>query len=119
MFLFDIATISYFTMAANVPATVRKFGDNYLRRKVDATGEGTFEWRIEVFERQPDGRHKVLREVLTMRSFPLDNIRQALAQGFTGMAAIDGHGNAVGGESAARTWFVCTKPVRRDPGPAQ
>jgi predicted TPR repeat methyltransferase len=52
MFLFDIATMSYFTMAAIVPTTVRKFGDNYLRRKVAASGDGTFECRIEVFERQ-------------------------------------------------------------------
>ena len=52
MFLFGVATTSYFTMAAIVPTTVRKFGDNFLRRKVGVTGGGTFGWRIEVFERQ-------------------------------------------------------------------
>jgi SAM-dependent methyltransferase len=110
-FLFDVATISYLTMESKVARTVGKFDDNYLRRTISDIGQGTFEWRVEIFELQRDGRYKILRELLTMRSFPLDDIRQALGRGFTDIETIDRQGNAVSEENAVRTWFVCTKPA--------
>lgn len=112
LFVFDIVTVNHLAMAASIGRRVRRFGDNYVQVKVRAIDEALFEWNIEVFDRQQDGRYKRLRTGFTMRSFPLDTIRDALRQRFTDINAIDSHGNVVGEESEARTWFVCTKAVR-------
>jgi SAM-dependent methyltransferase len=112
VFVFDIVTVNHLAMAAAIGRRVRRFGDNYVQVRVRAIDEAAFEWNIEVFERQPDGRYKRLRTVFTMRSFPLEVIREALRQRFTGIATIDRQGHVVGEESEARTWFVCTMQLR-------
>jgi SAM-dependent methyltransferase len=72
VFVFDIVTVNHLATAAGIARRVRKFGDDYVQIKVRAIDEAVFEWDIEVFELQPDGRHKRLRTVFTQRSFPLD-----------------------------------------------
>jgi SAM-dependent methyltransferase len=109
VFVFDIVTVAHLKMITEISKVVRKFDGNYVRVKVRTSDDVVFKWNIEVFELQPDGRHRRLTEILMMRSFPLGTIREALCQGFTGIDTIDRDGNTVGEESQARTWFVCTK----------
>jgi hypothetical protein len=61
-----------------------------------------FEWHIEVFELQRDGRYRLLTQIVRMRSFPVADIRAALRRWFTGVEVI-------GGED--RIWLACLKPA--------
>lgn len=112
VFIFDIVTVNHLAMAAEIGRRVRKFDGNYVQVTIRTIDKTISEWNIQVFELQPDGRHKRFTEIHTMRSFPLDTIREALRQGFTSIDTIDTHGNTVGEENLDRTWFVCTKRAR-------
>ena len=115
VFVFDIATVGYLRMMVSAPRIVQQFGDNYLVIRVSMTDELVFRWHIEVFELQPDGRYRLLTQTLTMRSFPLDQIRAALRQVFVDIEVLGGHGGPADEDSAERVWFACRKPAH--PGP--
>ena len=95
-------------MAANLQ-TVQQFGDNYLIIKVRASGEMLFDWEIEVYELQPNGRYILLSEVITTAWFPDDKIREALNKRFSDVTIIDSDGSVADDDNENRTWFVCIK----------
>jgi len=113
--VFDIATVSHLVTMASIPGIVQQFGDNYLRLKVCTADRIVFEWRIEVFELQRDGKYKLITQAIKTRSFPLASIREALRPRFARVEQLDGVGDPVGAghdDSTDRIWFVCTRPVR-------
>jgi SAM-dependent methyltransferase len=112
VFVFDIATIGNLIMMASGPKIVQDFGDNYLLIRVRTSDEVVFEWNIEVFELQRDGRYKLITGSVKTRSFPLDTVREALRQRFTGIEAFGSDGNAVTDDKQDRIWFACIKPLR-------
>jgi cyclopropane fatty-acyl-phospholipid synthase-like methyltransferase len=110
--IFDTMTIGYLKMMASGPGIVQEFGDNYLLIRVKASDETVFEWHIEVFELQQNGRYELLTEVIRTATYPLEKIRDALGERFINILTIesdDGGGHEDGDQ---RTWFVCTKPAR-------
>ena len=115
VFVFDIATVGYLRMMTGIPRIVQQFGDNYLVIRVSMTDELVFRWHIEVFELQPDGKYRLLTQTLTMRSFPLDQVRAALRRVFAEIEVLGGHGGPADEDSADRVWFACRK--RAQPGP--
>lgn len=114
--IFDIITVRDLEMLASIRQTVQQFGDNYLLIKVRASGEILFDWDIEVYERQSNGRYVLLREVIRTASFPRDKIRKTLGERFSNIVIIDSDGSIVDGDNENRTWFVCTKSERCGPG---
>ncbi len=81
VFVFDIATVGHLARMTGVPKLVQQFGENYLLIRV-STADGTvFEWRIEVYELQPDGRYRLLTQAVEMRSFPVDHVRKCCVAG--------------------------------------
>lgn len=109
VFVFDIATIGYLQAMASVPRLVQRFGDDYLMTRVFMTGEMASVWQLEVFKRQPDGSYRLVTETLSMRSFPLDRVRETLARKFTNIEAVDGDGGPADEDAAARIWLACVK----------
>jgi len=104
LFVFDIATLSHLERMAGVPRIVQEFGGNYLLIRVHTVDGTAFDWHIEVYELQPGGRYRLLTQTVTLRSFPLAGIREALRARFTDVEIIgDGSGD--------RIWFACTKPA--------
>ena len=110
LFVFDIATVSHLARMASVPYIAEEFADNYLRITVRPVGETVFDWRIEVFELQSDGRYRLLTQNVKMRSFPLADIRDALNARFTGVEIID-DGGARGDEESADRVLVRLHPA--------
>jgi len=82
---------------------------------VRASGEMLFDWEIEVYELQPDGRYRLLTEVVRTAWFPDDEIRKALGERFSDITVIDSDGSVADDDDENRTWFVCTKPEGRQP----
>lgn len=111
VFVFDISTIGNLRMLAGSHQEVQEFGDNYLIIKVRTDDGVVYDWNIDVYEREPSGRYRLLTQVIRTMSFPCAQIRAALARRFTDVRAVDGAGNAVTGDGADRIWFVCTRPV--------
>lgn len=111
VFIFDIITVSDLVRMASVPKIVQQFGDNYLVIRVDTTDGPVFDWQIEVFELQRDGKYRLLAETVQMRSFPVDDIRQELRPQFINIATLDSGGNSANEDEEDRVWFVCTKPA--------
>jgi SAM-dependent methyltransferase len=109
VFVFDISTVGNLRMLAGSRQEVQEFGDNYLIIKVRTDDEIVYEWNIDVYERGPSGRYRLLTQVIRTMSFPCDRIRAALARRFSDISALDGDGNAVTGDGVDRIWFVCTK----------
>ncbi len=109
VFVFDVATIGDLTRMASIPKIVQQFGDNYLLIRVGTTDGLVFEWRIEVFELQKDGRYELLAQTIEMRSFPVKTIREALQPGFTDIEVLDSGGRPADEDSEDRIWFACTK----------
>ena len=67
-----------------------------------------FDWHIEVYELQPDGRYRLLTQTVRMRSFPLADVREALRARFTSVETIrDGH--PADEQYEDRVWFACRK----------
>jgi SAM-dependent methyltransferase len=102
VFVFDIITVANLEAMANGPRMVQRFGDNYLLISVRTADRLVFEWRIEVFELQPDGRYRLLEQAVRTRSFPLGRIRAALSRRFADAEILDG-----GDED--RIWFACSR----------
>jgi SAM-dependent methyltransferase len=101
VFVFDIATVRYLMTMASIPKIVQQFAGHYLVIRVRTPNGAVFEWHIEVYELQRDGRYRLLTQVVRMRSFPVDDIKAALRRWFTGIEVI-------GGED--RIWLACAKP---------
>ena len=116
VFVFDIATVGHLARMASIPQMVQQFADNYLLMRVRTPDGAVFEWHIEVFELQPDGRYRLLAETVETRSFPVDQIREALRPKFIDVEAIDPDSDSADHDDRDRIWITCTKP--RLPGPA-
>jgi len=110
LFVFDIATLSHLERMAGIPRIVQEFGGHYLLIRVRTADRVTYDWHIEVYELQRDGRYRLLTQTLTLTSFPLADIREALRARFTAVEVIGDGGSADPG-SADRVWFACRKPA--------
>jgi SAM-dependent methyltransferase len=110
VFVFDITTVADLVKMASVPRIVQQFGDNYVLIRVRTPDGLVFEWQIEVFELQPNGRYRLLNQTLEMRSFPPDEIREALRPRFADIELTDSAGNSAAQDIPDRIWFACTKP---------
>jgi SAM-dependent methyltransferase len=110
-FVFDIATVGHLARMASTPRTVQEFAGNYLLTTVRTADEQVFDWQVEVFELQPDGRYKMLAETVETRSFPLADIRESLRSRFTDIEILDDAGRPADEGSQDRIWFACTKPT--------
>jgi len=108
--VFDIATVRYLMTMASIPKVVEQFGDNYLQLTVSTTDGARFSWHIEVFELQPDGRYRLLTQVVEMRSFPVDQVTEALCRRFTDVEVIGGDDRSADQESGGRIWLACARP---------
>jgi SAM-dependent methyltransferase len=111
VFVFDIATVGYLARMAGLPRLVQQFGDNYLLIRVRTADGAVFEWRVEVYELQPDGRYRLLTQVVAMRSFPVDHVIDALRRWFTGIEVTGDDGSPAGPDSEDRIWLTCVKPT--------
>lgn len=104
---FDVFSTADLEVIAGTPETVQQFGEDYLRIRVRASGEATFDWDIAVAV-QRNGRRELLTEVIRTAAFPADQIRDALSERFTDVKIIETDGGIT--ESGNRIWFVCRKP---------
>lgn len=111
VFVFDIATLGYLTAMASIPRMVEPFGDNYLVLRVRTANGALFRWHIEVFEFQCDGTYRLLTQAIEMRTFPVDQVRQALGHWFTDIEILGGDGRPAGPDAEDRIWLTCTKPA--------
>jgi SAM-dependent methyltransferase len=111
LFVFDITTISDLLRMASIQKMVQQFADNYLQIRVRTADGMVFDWQIEVFELQRDGRYRLLTQNIKLRSFSLADIREALRARFINIEILDGDGNSADEESAERVWFACTRPA--------
>jgi len=111
MFVFDVATVGHLRRMASIPHIVEQFADNYLLIRVRTADGIVFDWQIEVFELQPDGRYRLLTQTVKLRSFPLAAIQDALRARFTDLEILRDGGNSADEESMDRVWFACTKPA--------
>ena len=110
LFVFDIATVSHLDQMASVPRVMEQFAGNYLLIRVRTADGLVFDWHMEVYELQPDGRYRLLTQTVRLRSFPLSEIRDALRARFTGIEILGWDGAPAEEENEDRIWFVCTKP---------
>jgi len=111
LFIFDVATPGGLVRGACGPKIVQQFADNYLLITVRTADGIVFDWHIEVFELQPDGRYRLLTQTVKLRSFPLADIREALSSRFTDIEIFDDVGDVVDEKSADRAWFACSRPA--------
>jgi SAM-dependent methyltransferase len=110
LFVFDIITVSHLDQMAAGPRIVQEFAGNYLLIRVRTADGMVFDWHIEVYELQPEGRYRLLTQIVRLRSFPLADIREALRARFTSVEVItDGHSADTHHEE--RIWFACRKAV--------
>ena len=111
LFVFDIATVGHLVRMAGLEKIVQQFDDNYLLIRVHTVDGAVFEWRIEVYELQPDGRYRLLTQVVEMRSFPVDHVSEALRRWFTGIEVTGGDGSSADPDAEDRIWLTCVKPA--------
>jgi SAM-dependent methyltransferase len=109
LFVFDITTVSHLRQMAAVPQIVEQFAGNYLLIQVRTADGMVFDWHIEVYKLQPDGRYRLLTQTVALRSFPLADIREALRTRFTSVEILDGDGHPTDKENEDRIWFACRK----------
>jgi SAM-dependent methyltransferase len=110
LFVFDIATLSHLQEMASIPKVVQEFAGNYLLIRARTADGMVFDWDIEVYELQQDGRYRLLTQTVRLRSFPLPDIWKALRERFTSIEIIS-DGNSANMEDEDRIWFVCRKPA--------
>lgn len=113
--VFDVATTGYLAAMAEAGKVVQEFEGNHLLITMRTTGPGSLQWRIEVFEQQPDQTYRLLRQTLELRSFPIARIRAALGRWFTGVEVIGGDGHPADPGDGDRLWLAAVKPG--GPGP--
>ena len=108
--VFDTYTASGLKMMATTPEAVQQFGGNYFHINVQTSDEVVFDWNIELFELQPDGRYKSLTEVIRTVTFSPEQIRKSLSGRFVNIVTIESDSGDVNVGGDNRTWFVCLKP---------
>lgn len=111
VFIFDITTAGNLMRMTRTPKIVQHFDDHYLLIRVSTNDKMIFQWRIEVFELQPDGRYRLLNQTVEMRSFPVDDIRETLRPRFINIEVVGSDGYSADEDSEDRIWFACTKPA--------
>ncbi|HUK68729.1 MAG TPA: class I SAM-dependent methyltransferase [Streptosporangiaceae bacterium] len=134
VFIFDINTLRGLKLMASMDREVQQFGDNYLIIRVRTSDQVVFNWNIDLYELQHNGRYRLVTQVIRTASFPVAQIRAALRERFAEVRTIGGEGSAgiedgvtadsvteggiteggvteggVIGDGADRAWFVCTK----------
>ena len=109
VFAFDTLTMGNLQSMASGPKIVQRFGENYLHLTVRSSGDSVFDWNVEVFELQQDGRYELITQVIRTATFPPERILAALAEIFTSIEVIESDGG-VNDDGENRIWFVCTKP---------
>lgn len=110
LFVFDIATLSHLQGMASIPQVVEEFAGNYLLIRVRTADGIVFDWDIEVYELQQDGRYRLLTQTVSLRSFLLPDICEALRERFTSIEIVS-EGNSADTQDEDRIWFVCRKPA--------
>lgn len=110
LFIFDIATLSHLQGMASIPQVVEEFAGNYLLIRVRTADGIVFDWDIEVYELQQDGRYRLLTQTVSLRSFSLPDICEALRERFTSIEIVS-DGNPADTQDEDRIWFVCRKPA--------
>jgi SAM-dependent methyltransferase len=110
VFVFDIATVGHLVRMADLDRIVQQFEDNYLLIRVHTVDGAVFQWRIEVYELQPDGRYRLLTEVVEMTSFPVGRVREALRRWFTDIEVTGDGGSPADPDTEDRIWLTCVKP---------
>ena len=110
VFVFDIATVGCLRAMAGVGQMVQEWDGNYLRITVHTAHGALFQWDIEVFELQRDGKYSLLTQAVEMSSFPVGHIREALGRRFIDIEVLGGDGNPAGHDDEDRIWLACTKP---------
>jgi SAM-dependent methyltransferase len=110
LFVFDITTLSHLQRMASIPQVVEEFAGNYLLIQVRTADGMVFDWDIELYELQQDGKYRLLTQTISLRSFPLPDIREALRARFTSIEIIS-DGNSADTQGQDRIWFVCRKPA--------
>jgi len=108
LFVFDVITVSHLDQLAAGPRIVQEFAGNYLLIQVRTADGMVFDWHIEVYELQPDGRYRLMTQTVALRSFPLADIREVLRARFTSVEVIT-DGNSAGTQNEERIWFACRK----------
>jgi SAM-dependent methyltransferase len=108
LFVFDIATVGHLEQMAAGPPIVQEFAGNYLLIRVRTADGVVFDWHIEVYELQPDGRYRLLTQTVALRSFALADIRAALRARFTTVEIIS-DGQSADTRNEERIWFACRK----------
>jgi len=111
LFVFDITTLGNLGQMASTPRIVQEFAGHYLLIRVRTADGMMFDWHLEVYELQPDGRYKLLTQTVRLSSFPLADIRDALRARFTGIEILAGDGSGAVAADEDRVWFACTKPA--------
>jgi SAM-dependent methyltransferase len=111
LFVFDVATASHLRQMASLPRIVQEFAGHYLVIRVRPADGMIFDWHIEVYELQPDGRYRLLTQTVRLRSFPLADIWEALRSRFTDIEVLYDGGSAAGEDNSDRVWLACTKPA--------
>jgi SAM-dependent methyltransferase len=107
LFIFDVTTVSQLAQLASGPRIVQEFAGNYLRIRVCPVDGTVFDWHIEVYELQQDGRFTLLTQTIKLSSFPLADIREALRAKFSSVEIIS-DGNLADKDNEDRIWFVCS-----------
>lgn len=110
--VFDVLTIDDLKTMADVPQIVQEVNGNYLRIRVQETGEAVYEWNIELLELKANGKYESLTEVIRTASYAAKEIQVALDKKFINIQTIESDGSVVNENGESRTWFVCTKPAR-------
>ncbi len=110
LFVFDITTLSHLRRMARTPRIVQEFAGNYLVIQVRTADSRVFDWHIEVYELQQDGRYRLLTRTVRLRSFPLSDIAEALHARFTGIEIMSA-GRSVDEAKDDRIWFACRRPA--------
>jgi SAM-dependent methyltransferase len=110
LFVFDITTVSHLDEMASVPQMVQEFAGHYLLIRVRTADGMVFDWHIEVYELQPDGRYRLLTQTVRLRSFPLADIREALRARFSSVEILSA-GHSADKDNEDRIWFACRKPA--------
>jgi SAM-dependent methyltransferase len=110
LFVFDITTLSHLEQLAGVPRIVEEFAGHYLLIRVRTADGIVFDWNLEVYELQPDGRYRLLTQTVSLRSFPLADIQAALGARFSSVEMIS-DGTSADPQHEDRIWFACRNPA--------
>lgn len=107
VFIFDMNTEKKLEEIVTRQPAVYDCAGNTAIMDVSATGRGTVNWNVKVFERTGDGRYRLHEEDIREISFPLCKVKAALAPFFSRVAMVDRKRSI--GDEGERVYFVCQK----------